>query len=497
MNMPTEQRTKQVFESVGWKALFLALSMVLGDPASGQTQGGGTPSSGIKRAVPMHLVVGKSLVYESPVPFMRASLANPEIAEALVLSPRELYVMGKTVGMTNLTLWGRDGRVTVVYDVEVAPDLAQLKSQLHQLLPDEIQIQVTATHDHVTLSGRISSAVRLNQVLALAEAYTPKKVVNLLQVSGVQQVMLEVRVAEMDRTLLRRLGVNASFTDGSGKSFGVSALRNLASVLPAGDSSAAIIPGAFAAVAPPFGLALGQAVNALFRFQSGSSTWTGFIDALKENNLAKVLAEPTLVAISGQEASFLAGGEFPIPVPQAFGVTTVQFKKFGVQLNFTPVVLDQRRMSITVTPEVSELNFANGLVLQGFTVPSINTRRASTVIELGDGQSFAIAGLLRDQVREVVSKYPVLGDIPILGALFRSSQFQKNETELIIVVTPHLVVPTTEAKLPLPTGRFIEPDDFDFYVMGRMQSTGPPLRPRGARPILEERIEGPVGHVMP
>lgn len=497
MNLPAKPSIKRIFGSLVWKALLLAVSIVLGDPVSGQTQDGAPPSSRIKSAMPMHLVVGKSLVYESPVPFMRASLANPEIAETLVLSPRELYVMGKSVGMTNLTIWGRDGRVTVVHDVEVAPDLAQLKTQLHQLLPDETQLQVTATHDHVTLSGTISSVARLNQALALAEAYTPKKVVNLLQVSGVQQVMLEVRVAEMDRTLLRRLGFNASFTDGSGRSFGVSALKSLASVLPAGDSGAAIIPGAFAAVAPPFGLALGQAVNALFRFQSGSSTWTGFIDALKENNLAKVLAEPTLVAISGQEASFLAGGEFPIPVPQAFGVTTVQFKKFGVQLNFTPVVLDQRRMSIAVTPEVSELNFANGLVLQGVTVPSINTRRVSTVIELGDGQSFAIAGLLRDQVREVVSKYPLLGDIPILGALFRSSQFQKNETELIIVVTPHLVVPTTEAKLPLPTGRFIEPDDFDFYLMGRMQSAGPPSRPRGARSILEERIEGPVGHVLP
>jgi pilus assembly protein CpaC len=497
MNLPAEPRMKRTFESLVWNGLLLTALMALGSPASGMAADGATSSSGVESAMPLRLVAGKSLVYRSPVPFMRASLANPEIAETLVLSPRELYVMGKSIGMTNLTLWGRDGRVTTVHDVEVAPDLAQLKTQLHQLLPDETQLQVTATHDHVTLSGTISSVVRLNQVLALAEAYTPKKVVNLLQVSGVQQVMLEVRVAEMDRTLLRRLGFNASFTDGSGRSFGVSALRNLASVLPAGDSGAAIIPGAFAAIAPPFGLALGQAVNALFRFQSGSSTWTGFIDALKENNLAKVLAEPTLVAISGQEASFLAGGEFPIPVPQAFGVTTVQFKKFGVQLSFTPVVLDHRRMSIAVTPEVSELNFANGLVLQGVTVPSINTRRASTVIELGDGQSFAIAGLLRDQVREVISKYPLLGDIPILGALFRSSQFQKNETELIIVVTPHLVVPTTEAKLPLPTGRFIEPDDFDFYLMGRMQSAGPPLRPRGARSALGERIEGPVGHVMP
>lgn len=488
MTVAAEQSVRRIFGGPSWKAWLLAALIVLSGSTDGRAQDGVSSSTGIKRAPSMQVVVGTSLVYESPVPFTRASLANPEIADASVISPRQLYVTGKTVGITNLMVWGKDGRVAAAYSVEVAPDLTRLKEQLHHLFPDETQIQVTATHDHVTVSGTIGSAVRLHHVLTLAEAYAPKKVVNLLQVSGVQQVMLEVRVAEMDRTLLRRLGFNASVTDGSGKSFGVSALKNLASVATDG-----VLPFA----APPVGFAVSQAVNALFRFQSGSSTWTGFIDALKENNLAKVLAEPTLVAISGQEASFLAGGEFPIPVPQAFGVTTVQFKKFGVQLNFTPVVLDQRRMSITVTPEVSELNFANGLVLQGVTVPSINTRRASTVIELGDGQSFAVAGLLRDQVREIVSKYPVLGDIPILGALFRSSQFQKNETELIIVVTPHLVVPTTEAKLPLPTGRFIEPDDFDFYVMGRMESAGPPLRPRGARSIPEERLEGPVGSVLP
>jgi pilus assembly protein CpaC len=488
MDRSIERSVRPVFARLGWGVLVLGAAMACGEPAVGQTQNSAAPTPEIKGVLPLRLVVGKSLVYESPVPFTRASLANPEIAEALVLSPRQLYVMGKTVGLTNLTLWGRDGRVAAVYDIDVTPDLAHLKAQLHQLFPDETQIQVTATHDHVTVSGTIGSAARLNQVLALAEAYAPKKVVNLLQVAGVQQVMLEVRVAEMDRTLLRRLGVNASYADGSGKSFGVSALKNLAAI--AADSPLPL-------AAPPMGLAVSQAVNALFRFQSGSSTWTGFIDALKENNLAKVLAEPTLVAISGQEASFLAGGEFPIPVPQAFGVTTVQFKKFGVQLGFTPVVLDQRRLSITVTPEVSELNFANGLTLQGFTVPSINTRRASTVIELADGQSFAVAGLLRDQVREVISKYPVLGDLPILGPLFRSSQFQKNETELVIVVTPHLVVPTTEATLSLPTDRFLEPDDVDFYLMGRLEQTGSPARRRGSRSLLEERLEGPIGSLMP
>ena len=451
--------------------------------------------SDIKTRVPqsLSLIVGKSLVLDSPTPFSRASIANPQIADTLVLSPRQLYLMGKTAGTTNLTLWDPKGNVYALYDLAVSPDLTRVKEHLHQLFPDEKNIRVTAAHDRLMLTGTVNSAVHLSEAVDVAETYTQQKVINLLRVGGLHQVMLEVRVAEMERTLLRRLGVNLAAASGSGQSFGVSSLRSLASVLPPADPSAALLAG-------PIGLGVSHAVNALFRFQSGSTSWTGFIDALKEENLVKVLAEPTLVALSGQEAHFLAGGEFPIPVPQSFGVTTIQFKKFGIQLNFTPVVLSPTRISITVSPEVSDLDFANGLALQGFVVPAITTRRASTVVELEDGQSFAIAGLLRNSVRETVSKFPVLGDIPILGALFRSSSFQKNETELVIIVTPRLVTPVTEAELPLPTEQYLEPDDVEFYLRGRLQGrkeTLPTPRPPAAQLPFEDRLEGPVGHMMP
>jgi pilus assembly protein CpaC len=330
----------------------------------------------------------------------------------------------------------------------------------------------------------------LSQVLSLAESYAPKKVTNLLEVGGIHQVMLEVRVAEMNRELLRRLGVNIAYVKGN--SFGVSALNNLTTLVKPSDATL----GA-AAAGGPFGLALSQSINALFRIQDGGATWTGFVDALKQNNLVKVLAEPTLIALSGREASFLAGGEFPIPVPQALGVVTIHYKSFGVGLVFSPTVLSQNKINMTVTPEVSELDFANAISIQGFLIPAITTRRASTTIELADGQSFAIAGLLRDTVREQVAKFPVLGDIPVLGALFRSSSFQKNETELIIIVTPHLVKPLDVAKQTLPTERFIEPNDLEFYLMGQTEGSSPGPATLSPRKSLKTDggLEGESGHL--
>ena len=463
------------------------------EPPAPDIRTSGHPDIRTPSPQPLSLSVGKSIVLDNLTSFSRASIADPDIADTLVLSPRQLYVMGKMAGTTNLTLWDADGRVSALYDLSVSPDLVRLKEHLHRLFPNDPDLHVSAAHDRLTLTGTMRSASQVSEAVAVAEAYTKQKVINLLRVSGLHQVMLEVRVAEMERTLLRRLGVNLAGVNGSGKSFGVSTLRNLTTVLPPDDPSAALLAG-------PFGVGVSQAVNALFRFQTGSTNWTGFIDALKEENLVKVLAEPTLVALSGQDAHFLAGGEFPIPVPQAFGVTTIQFKKFGIQLNFHPVVLSPTRINVTVSPEVSELDFANGIALQGFVVPSITTRRASTVVELEDGQSFAVAGLLRDTVRETVSKFPVLGDIPILGALFRSSSFQKNETELVIIVTPRFVTPVAEAELPLPTGEYLEPNDLDFYLMGRLQSKqqkGRTPLPQPAQLPFEDKLEGPVGPMLP
>jgi pilus assembly protein CpaC len=242
-----------------------------------------------------------------------------------------------------------------------------------------------------------------------------------------------------------------------GGTFGVQQLKNLT---------------ALTALVPPFGTAVSPAINALFRFHKGNVTWTGFLDALKENGLVKILAEPTLVTISGQEANFLAGGEFPVPIPQQGDTITIVFKTFGVGLLFTPTVLSEDKISMKVTPEVSELDFSNAVSFGGFVIPGLTTRRASTAIELADGQSFAIAGLLNENVRESVSKFPILGDIPILGALFRSSSFQKNETELVIIVTPHLVKPLDMTKQPLPTDPYIEPNDFEWYLMGQLEGRG-------------------------
>jgi len=322
-------------------------------------------------------------------------------------------------------------------------------------------------------------------VISVAEAYALEKVLNLLQVGGVQQVMLEVRVAEMNRDLVRRLGVNMGFTDHSGNNWGVTTLNELSAIVK--PSEGIFQPSSFAAAASPWGY-VPVLANAILRISKNGNSWTGFIDALQANGLVKILAEPTLVALSGQEANFLAGGEFPVPVPQGLGTTSIQFKKFGVGLNFTPTVLGDKLISMRVSPEVSELDFTNAIVIQGFLIPAISTRRASTVVELRDGQSFAIAGLMRSTVREKLSKYPVLGEVPILGSLFRSSSYQKNETELIIIVTPRLVRPLDGSRTVLPTDAFVEPSDLEFYGMGKAEGKAT----AGSRPL-----EGQFGHVNP
>ena len=411
----------------------------------------------------LELTSGKSKVLDLPVAIKRASLANPEVADTVVLSPTQLYLTGKTTGITNLTLWNESGKMMGMYDVVIAPDLSRLKENLHKTLPEEKGILVTSSHDHITLSGTASNANNLTRALSMAEAYAPKKVINALQVGGVQQVMLEVRVAEMNRELIKRLGINFSVIGPD--AFGVSLLGGLTSLV-------AFTNPAVGAGAATVTTGVSQAITGVFGFDTGSLSWTGFIDALKEQNLVKVLAKPTLVALNGQEAAFLAGGEFPIPVPQAFGLVTIQFKKFGVGLVFTPNIMNSKHISLNVAPEVSELDFSNALRTQGFTIPAITTRRATTTIELADGQSFAIGGLMRDNVRESVKKVPFLGEIPILGALFRSSSFQKNETELLIIVTPHLVKPLDMTAQTLPTDYYVEPNDFEFYLMGFPEKGG-------------------------
>jgi pilus assembly protein CpaC len=249
----------------------------------------------------------------------------------------------------------------------------------------------------------------------------------------------------------------------------------------------------------PNPLGVSNTVNGVFSFLGNGATWTTFIDALQDNGLLHVLAEPTLITLSGKTANFLAGGEFPVPVPQP-GITaivTIQYKPFGVGLNFTPTVLSDGRINMIIAPEVSELDFSQAVSLQGYIIPSITTRRVSTTVELADGQSFAIAGLLQEEIKEDVQKFPLLGAIPILGALFRSSSFTKSETELVIIVTPHLVKPLDLSKQTLPTDTFVEPDDFEFYLEGRLEGRDGGRASALPRTLKKGGLEGDFGYILP
>ncbi|MGB2930324.1 MAG: type II and III secretion system protein family protein [Desulfobacterales bacterium] len=433
----------------------------------------------------IELAVGKSDVLPIPESIkksdhIRVTIAAPEIADFLFIPKvnrksrvKNIYIKGKKAGATTLTLW-KNGELLYVYDVEVNYDISLLKQRLHEALPDERDIRVFATKDSITLAGTISSTENLNQVMVLAEAFTGKgKIINLLKVAGGQQVMLEVKIAEMSRRVSKRLGINFSAVGGTGD-IGINIIGGLGSFFTDGALDSA-----------------SEDVTGYFKFDSPGHnvTYTGVIDFLKGNGLVKILAEPTLIALSGQTANFLAGGEFPVPDIDDEGNIGVEFRPYGVELAFLPTVLSEKRIAIKVEPAVTELDTDTGTNISGAFVPGLITRKATTMVELADGQSFAIAGILQESTRDNISKYPGLGDIPILGALFKSTSFQKNETELVIIVTPHLVKPLNMAGQSLPTDFYIEPDDAEFYlwgIFGQSQKAS----------VGEAELEGEFGHIF-
>jgi pilus assembly protein CpaC len=336
--------------------------------------------------------------------------------------------------------------------------------------------------------------VAQSPALSLALPYAggkKEKVVNLMHVGGVQQVMLEVRVAEINRLLAERIGINFNAVNTSNGNFGISQINALASVtdLVRSVGSTAFTQG------------LGTNLTALGGWTAAGAVWTVFVDLLKQQNLGRVLAEPNLVTTSGQQASFLAGGEFPIPVPQSgtggSSTITVEYKKFGVQLEFTPTVLNEGKIAVKVHPTVSELDntFGQSFTLTGgYVVPGLRIREMNTHVEVQDGQTFAIAGLLSDQSRNIITKFPVLGDIPILGVLFRSTQYQKNLTELVALVTPHLVKPMAPGAARLPTDKWLDPNDVDVYLLGLEQGRQKPPPSSAPAPAPAASLPPEFGH---
>ncbi|MCB2226857.1 MAG: type II and III secretion system protein family protein [Desulfarculaceae bacterium] len=445
--------------------LFLAMLLALGLAASS------APAAEVRREV---IRLGHSRLLKLPIPAGRVSVGRSEVADVVMVTPRQLYLNARQVGSTNVSLWDQKDRLMEVFEVQVIRDLTTLKEQLYKVLPGE-PVEVRGLGASVVLSGQVSSDEAKKRAEALAEAYAPKKTASLIEIGGNQQVQILVRFAEVSRKVTKRMNINLSIVNPLTGDFLFTMMGAL--IKPSSTSGSS--------------LTLSDRVNAMGGFHTGQTKISGFLDILKENGLAKILAEPNLVASSGQKAEFLAGGEFPIPVPQRENIT-ITFKKYGVQLNFVPEIRPGRRIRMTVAPEVSELDFTTAVVVQGYTVPGLTTRRAKTQLEMADGQSFAMAGLFRNDITQSVAKFPVLGDLPILGALFRSTEFQKKKTELLIIVTPRIVQPGQERVGPAPAAHFTEPDDFSLFMLGKMavpspaRATGPPVSPK--------ELEGHFGH---
>jgi len=427
--------------------------------------------------------VGKSTSIQLPVPYGDLLIAEPKIADVVPIDTRTVSIVGKGLGVTVLSVYGTDKRLLMTVNVVVSSDLEGLKARLHDILPNENRVAVSAANQSVLVSGVVSSPVALQQVLALAETYNPGKVVNLLSVQGSQQVMLSVRFVEMQRTTAKELRVNV---DTGGRT------TPPVTVLT-GDA----FFGNARTLQSTFGL-----TN--FFFNLGGGDVQLLFDALEQKGLVKTLAEPTLTTMSGDTANFLAGGEFPIPIAQqssGSGVPTitVEFKPFGISLAFTPTILQDGLINMVVNPEVSSIDPNTSITLTDVSIPGIKVRRAHTTVELRDGESFTIAGLLADNYQDGIRQFPFLGDLPIIGALFRSTSYQRDQTELVMVVTPHIVTPR-RTTIATPSDQFIPPSDFELFLFGAERGQAANLRPEDRALISVDPskggVDGPFGHVL-
>jgi len=468
----------------------------------------------------------KSYVLKLSQPAKRVSVGNPGVADIVVLRSNQVHIVGKNLGSTNVVFWDHAEEIFASYNIEVTHDLLSLKRKLHELMPEE-DIQVHSAQERIVLSGSVSNAVRMSAAEELAFSFLPEcitsesnvtirdassgnpqvtqqgggnnskasgeckegSIINLMQVGGAQQVMLQVTIAEVARTVLKRLNANLNFISLSGGGstvFGtVNGGASFPNVLVGGDELVPIfgdagVPVTQSPIGPPLQfIDTNPSIADTGFFLShltGSSFFSAMLDISRQSGLAKILAEPTLTTMTGRKARFLAGGEFPIPVPGGDGEVTVEFKEFGVGVEFLPLVLDSGKINLKLDIAVSELSSDHAIAVEvagtqsTFIIPSLNKRSVSSTVELGNGQTIGIAGLIKDNMRSLVDKLPGLGDVPILGALFRSQEFQSGQTELVIFVTPHLARPIDSEKIRLPTDAFVPPSDWEFYFLGATES---------------------------
>ena len=427
--------------------------------------------------------MNRAVVVEADTPFAEVSIANPGVADISTLSDRTLYVLGKSPGRTTLTLLGPDGKLITNVEIHVTPDIAEFKERLQQILPGE-NIEVRTANDGIVLSGTVSSIQKLDRAMVLANRYAPQRVSNLMQVGGTQQVMLKVRFAEMQRSVAKELSAGLALGPTSPSQTGVAFGGGNAGLITGGGGI-----GAGFSVDPTKtgGLFLGSTIGSL---QLGV-----MLEALESKGVVRTLAEPNLTALSGQEANFLAGGEYPIPIVGEDGGVAISYKAFGVELNFTPRVVDGDQINLELSAAVSGIDPTVTVQNGGFSINGFSRRESTTTVEMRDGESFAIAGLLQDDFRDLSGQVPWLGDIPILGALFRSAEYERQQSELVIIVTPHLVSPTRGEALALPTDRIRPPTEAELFLFGRTAVRNRPTS-GAAGEVAKQDFSGSYGYVL-
>ncbi|OAO03753.1 type II and III secretion system protein family protein [Parasphingorhabdus sp.] len=488
--------TKQAIGASLAAALALALAANSATPLSAQSVSISQPDSRVSVAV------GRGKLITLPSPIEDIFIAENQIADVQVRSPRQLYIFGKKGGQTSFYATSASGKVIYSAEVSVGAEISSIDQMLDLAMP-EANISVSSTNNFVLLTGTISNPEDAEEAESLVQAYVGDgtRVVSRLKTATPMQVNLKVRFAEVSRSLAKEINGNLLTRDTTGGfQFGVSRGRNFGSIT---DFDTSAFPNLDASqlfglpagsIALPFNPSTGQFVTpggTSFNFNQGSDLNTiqaagrlfgidiaTALDVSERVGLASSLASPNLTTISGETATFLAGGEFPIPISTGLGEVSVQYKNFGVSLTYTPTVLSNGRISIRVAPEVSEITTNGAVVLNGFSIPAVNTRRAETTVELGSGESFMIAGLMQNSYTSAIDKTPGLADVPILGTLFKSDGYRRNETELMIVITPYLVKPVSDSQIVLPTDGFKAANDAERFLMNRNHSGTGEDRPK-------------------
>jgi len=429
------------------------------------------PSQRLKR---IKIGLNKSLIIRLPRDARDVLVSNPKKVDAVVRSANLTYLIGLEVGQTNVFFFDKNGREMLILEVEVERDLTSLRRMINRLMPDA-SIKIEAINDNVILSGVAKSSSEANRAKQLAEKFAgdKEKVLNLIQISGKEQVMLKVVIAEMQRDVLKQLGVDLTAALRIGSS-----VVNFASLNPFSVAGSALN---------------GSGVSNTFTSSGGNNSVTSVLRAMERVGVLRTLAEPTLTAITGESAKFLAGGEFPVPVGRdRDGNISVEFKPFGVGLGFTPLVLSGGRISMKVSTEVSELSNQGAVTLGTFSIPALKVRRAETTVELPSGGSLVMAGLIQESLKQTINGFPGIKDVPILGSLFRSRDFQNSETELVVIVTPYIVKSVARNKLVRPDKGFEVASDVETIFMGQLHKV---YGVRG-RPLPQGSYRGGVGYII-